>query len=181
MHRCSGRHILSLRVGSEVIKAEPPGQLFPDIVPFPAPIAVRIAAGGVPQSTDQPSRSGKLVAHPGRHHRIAPGHRQPRQRVGQFPALPVRIVRGRSPVGPAGNAVQALAYRDVRLRVGWPRRAPEDREEPVKPRVAVRRGQPVPGRQQIRRCRAEGLLLIVEHLQRQSRVQLRVVDAPAPQ
>ena len=92
--------ILVRRLRPEVVEAEPTGQLFPDVVPFPAPITVGIAAGGVPQSPDQPARPGKLVAHPGRHHRIAPGHRQPRQRVGQFPALPRRVVHGRSPVGP---------------------------------------------------------------------------------
>ena len=162
----------------KAVEAEPARQLPAGVVPFPAPFAGRVVAGRVAQPAHQTARPGKLMAHPRRHDRIAPGHRQPRQRVGQFPAMPVRIIQGRLCAGSAGCAAQTAEHRIAGLPCGWTRRAPQGRVQPVKSNTAVRRGQPVPGRQQVRGCGDQGLLLIFEHLQRQPGIQLRVVDPP---
>ena len=63
------------------------------------------------------------------------------------------------------------------LSVGRPRRGPQEREKLVEPRAVYCRGKPVPGREQFRPRFAEGLLLVVEHLQRKPGVQLGIVPA----
>ena len=70
--------ILPRRLRSEVVKAEPARQFPADVVPFPAPVAVGIATGVIPQPANQAAGSRKLMTHPGRHHRATPSHRQPR-------------------------------------------------------------------------------------------------------
>ena len=168
-------------LGAEIVKAEPPGQLPAGVVPLSAPAAAGVRAGVIAQAADQAASLGELVTHPGRHDGVAPGHRQPRQRVGQFPAVPSGILGCPLRRGPAGCPVETSLDDRVRLRLGGPRRLPYLREEPVEPHAAIRRSQPVPGSEQVRRCLAESLLLIGEHLQRQAGVQVGVVEPSPPE
>ena len=95
------------RLRPEAVVAEPAGQFLCRIMPFPAPVAGRVGAGGVPQPADQSACPGKLVPHPRRHHRVAARHRQPRQGEGQLPALACSVTDDLSGAGPAGGAGQA--------------------------------------------------------------------------
>ena len=116
------------------------------------------------------------MTHPGRHHRAAPSHRQPRQRVGQFPALLCRIRHGHPGLGEAGVARQAPVNGVLSLGGGWPMRTSQRREKPVEPRAVLRGCEPVPRRQQLGSRIAESLLLVVEHLQRQPGVQFGIIQ-----
>ena len=169
LHRLPG---VVQRLRPEVGEPEPVMELLAGVVPFPAPAAGGIGAGGVAQPADQPPRIGELMPHPGRHDRIAPGHRQPRQRIGQRPAVPDCIRHDLTGVRLAGVAGQLCVNRLIRLGVGWPWQAPQRCEDPIEPRSVVRRGKPMPGCQQVgRRIAQEGPMLIVEDPQRDSGVQ----------
>ena len=178
-----GPAVAVLRLRAEVGEAEPARELLARVVPFPAPGARGIVAGGIPQPAHQHARFRKLVPHPGRHHRVAPGHRQPGQGVGQRPAVPRRIGQDVAAMARTGRTRDPLVDRRARLGAGGPRRIPRCGEEGVEPRAAGRRrGQPVPGRQQVGGLVAQLLqllLLIAEDLQREPGVQLRVVHPPA--
>ena len=155
LHRAT---VVARRLGTETLEAEPAGQLPPGVVPFPAPCAAGIVAGGVPQPANQAPRLGKLVADPGRHDRVAAGHREPRQRVGERPATAGRLLPSR-PRGrrvrhacPARRVLGMLIAEDVErrssgFRVGGPGGRSQRREEGVEARpLAARRRQPVPPR-----------------------------------
>ena len=167
---------LSHRLGPEVVKAEPARQFPADVVSFPAPVAVGIATGVIPQPANQPAGSRKLMTHPGRHHRAAPSHRQPRQRVGKFPALLCRIRHSRPGLGEAGVVRQAPVNGVLSLGGGWPMRTSQRREKPVEPRAVLRGCEPVPRREQLGSRIAESLLLVVEHLQRKPGVQFGIIQ-----
>ena len=152
------------RLRPEVGKAEPAGKLLAGVVPLPAPAAGGVGAGGVAQPADQLPRFGKLMPHPGRHDRIAPSHRQPRQRIGQRPAVPACTRYGLAGARLAGVASQTCGNRVIRLGIGRPARVPQRRKNPIESRTTVRRGQPMPGCQQVRRCIGQGLLLVAEDL-----------------
>ena len=178
-----GPAVAVLRLRAEVAEAEPARELLARVVPLPAPGARGIVAGGIPQPAHQHAGFRKLVPHPGRHHRIAPGHRQPGQGVSERPAMPRRIAQDGAAMARTGRPREPLGNRRTRLGAGGPRRVPHGGEEGVEPRAARRRrGQPVPGRQQVRSLvaqRLQRLLLVAEDLQREPGVQLRVVHPPA--
>ena len=109
------------RLRAEVAEAEPARELLACIVPLPAPATGGIVAGGIPQPAHQHAGFGELVPYPGRHHRVAPGHRQPGQGVGQRPAVPCRIGQDFAAMALAGRTREPLA--DRRLRLGARRAA----------------------------------------------------------
>ena len=101
-----GAPVSSWRFRPEISEAEPAGELLAGIVVVPAPAAGGIGAGGIPEPANQPPRLGELIAHPGRHDRVAAGHRQPSQRVGQRPAGIRRLTHSLAGVSGAGGALQ---------------------------------------------------------------------------
>ena len=169
--------ILTRGPGPEILKAKPPGQFPAGVVPLPAPFALVVIAGVVPQPTHQPPRLGKLVPHPGRQNGIAPRHRQPRQRVGQLPRTLPGVLHRRQGLRPARRPGETALNGPIRLPIGRSRRAAQVGKAPVEPDVVVRASQPVPGREQVRIRLPERPLLVVEHLQRQPGVQLGIVPA----
>ena len=177
-----GTPVGSLRFRPEAPEIEPAGEFLAGIVPFPAPGAGRIGAGGVPEPTHQPPGFRELVAHPGRHHRVAPRHRQPCQRVGQRPARPVRFRHDSTAVGRAGGICQPPPYRRERLGIRRAAQAANLGEKIVEGAArALRlgRGQPVPRRQQVRRGFPQRLPLVAEDIQRETGVEFRIVYSPA--
>ena len=116
------------------------------------------------------------MTHPGRHHRAAPSHRQPRQRVGKFPALLCCIRHSRPGLGQAGVVRQAPVNGVLGLGGGWPMRTSQRREKPVEPRAVLRGCEPVPRHEQLGWRIAESLLLVVEHLQHQPGVQFGIIQ-----
>ena len=140
------------RFRPEVVEAEPALQLLAGIVPLTAPVAGGLIASSIPKPAHEMACFRELVAHPGRHHRVAAGHRQPRQCVGEWPAR-VRCGRhGLPSVGRAGLTVKQAAYCSACLNVGGAMRATHLGEEIVESAVCapeLRRGQPVPGRKQV--------------------------------
>ena len=71
------------RGGPEGLEAEVAAQLDQRVVDLTAPGAVRLAAVVLAQGIEQGIDPGQPVAHPGGQHRIAPGHPQPGQSIGQ--------------------------------------------------------------------------------------------------
>ena len=100
-----GPAVLVRRLRTEVGKAKPTFKLLAGVVSLLAPIAGGIAAGGVPQPVNQLSRLRELVAYPGWHDRVAPGYRQPRQRIGQRPTMAGRVCQDLAPVCQTGVAL----------------------------------------------------------------------------
>ena len=175
--------VLVQRLRTEVLEAEPAGELLARVVPFPAPATIGSGAGGIAQLAHQPPRLRELVPHPGRHHRVAPGDRQPRQHIRERPAVGLRVGQDHASPRLAGHTDQPCANRPARLRVGRPQRPAYAGEEGVEARtVPLRRGEPVPGGDQIRRFlrdMRQRTPLVVEELDSESGVELRIVQAPA--
>ena len=168
------------RLRAEVGEAEPAEKLLSGVVTFPAPAAGGIGACGVPKPANQPPRLRELVADPGRHDRVAPGHRQPGQGIGQRPAFAGRVRQDLAGLGLAGVTRQPASYRCAGLGVRGARRPSQAREEVVEPGALTSgRRQPVPGEQQIRESFAQGLVLIAKDVQREPGIELGVVHPPA--
>ena len=142
-----------------------------------APGAALIGAGLVAQATNQLPRLRELVPHPGRHHRVASRHRQPRQRVGKRPAVRCRIRDQATCLDLACDAVETGADRTTRLGIVRPGRATQGLEEQVETRRTISCGEPVPGDHQVRGCLEQLLLLVAEHPQGEFGVEFRVVAA----
>ena len=172
-----GPAVLPGRLGPEIVKAEPAGQFPSGVVPLPAPLAVVAGAGGVAQPSQQSAGAGELVTNPGWHDRIASGHRQPRQRVGQLPGAPFSFFQHRCGLRPARRSVEATFDGRVSLHIGWPRCLAQVGEAVIKPSAVVSAGEPMPGGEQVGIRLLEGLLLVDEHLQSEAGVQLGVVEA----
>ena len=83
-----GASVVGFRFGAKSLQSEPALQFGVGIVPFPAPAARGIGAGRIPESAHQLPGLRELVAHPGRHHRIAAGDRQPGPAHRQAPSRP---------------------------------------------------------------------------------------------
>ena len=148
------------RLGTKSIETEPAFKLLAGVVPFPAPAADGIGTGRVPQTANQPPGFRELMTHPGRHHRVAAGHRQPCQRIGKRPAAFLRPRQYLSAVRRAGRTFKAAADRRQSFSSGRTGRLADLPEELVKSAVhapGVRRAQPVPGYEQIRRSLLSGL------------------------
>ena len=142
LHRAPVR---ARRLGAETLEAEPAGELPPGVVPFPAPRTVRVAAGSVPQPANKPSCLRELVADPGRHDRVAARYREPRESVGEGPALAGCVRHDLGGAGQAGVAHQLALDRCAGLGVGGSRRPAKPREEIVEPGLVFPcRRQPVP-------------------------------------
>ena len=71
----------------ERLKPEQSLEFRSGVVVGAAPLAALLAAGLVAQAPHEPPSRRELMPHPGRHHRVASRHRQPRQRVCQRPAM----------------------------------------------------------------------------------------------
>ena len=150
------------------------------VVLLPAPCAGRIGAGRVAERADERARLRERVTHPWRHHRVSAGDGDPRQRVGQRPAAPLGIVEDRGDLVDAGFRGENPRDRASRL-VGARTRTPADgAEDGVEARlVGASRRQPVERGQQIRVPLAEPgerLDLVPQDLEREPRVELRIVD-----
>ena len=177
-----GAPVFVRRFGPKVIEAEPALQRLAGVVPFPAPVASGIGAGGVPEPAHQAACFGELMAHPGRHHRVTSRNRQPCQRVGQSPSVFSRPAQDLPPLSHAGCAQKSPGNSRPGLAVRRSSRIAELREEIVQTAVqdaGLRGGQPVPGREQIRGRLLQGCLLVPEDRQGNPGVQLRVVHALA--
>ena len=75
--------------GSKRVETEPALQLLAGLVPLAAPGALGIGTCEVSESAHKLPGLRELMAHPERHDRVATGHRQRCQRIGQRPtALP---------------------------------------------------------------------------------------------
>ena len=166
------------RLGTEVVKAKPPAQLFSGVVALSAPFAGGIDARGVAKPAYQPSCLRELVPHPGRHDRVSPGNRQPCQRVGERPTAPARIVDDFPNVCLAGVAIELFANSFVCLAFGWSPGASQSREHRIEPGAAVLWRQPVPGDLRICLRVSQLLELIAKDLQGKSCIELGVVDPP---
>ena len=168
---------------------------------FAAPCAAGIGAGTVPQAAHQGAGFRELVANPRRHDRIAPGHRQPRQRVGQRPATVCRRPCVRSDFCVAARRVHCCS--GVRgtdsarnqpanggLGVGFagtghPSNRSKEGVEPgvtgIAPPSAGQCGQPVPGDESVRTRTVQRLSLVVKQLECKARVKFRVIALPPHQ
>ena len=148
-----GAPVVARGFRAKIAEAEPARELLPRIVAFAAPAAGGIGAGGVPEPAHQAARFRELVAHPGRHDRIAARYRQPCQRIGQRPAGGRRLRRDLAAVSGAGDACQSLADRGAGHGVRGAARAAKLREEIVEGAVVAlrfRRAQPMPRGKQVR-------------------------------
>ena len=105
-----GNAILIGGFGPEVGKSKPAGQFLLRIVALPAPLAVPVLTGRVPQQFQYSAGLGEFVQHPGRHGRVAAGHGEPGQGIGQGPALLVRV--GEDALGLAGAGLTGQAAPD---------------------------------------------------------------------
>ena len=126
-------------------------------------------------------RLRELMAHPGRHHGIAAGHRQPRQSVGQLPGMLFHVFHRGCGLRPARRSGEKPFNGPKGLGVGRPGRTAHVREEVVEARSVAHAGQPVPGGEQVRVHFAESPLLVGEDLQNQPGIQLGIVAASPPQ
>ena len=163
----------------EAVKVEESLQLFACVVALTAPRATLVFARAVAQAPNQMSCLGKLVSHPGRHDRVVPRYPQPRQGVGQRPAVPGRGRHGLTGVRTACGTVEPRLDRLTSLGVGRPRRSAQTFEEQVESGVGRPAGEPVPGCQQVWGRFEQFFLLVRECLQGEPRVQFRIVQAPA--
>ena len=139
------------------------------------PGAVGVVTRNIAQLPDKSPGFGKLVAHPGRHDRIAPGYRQPGQRVGQRPGdfccLLDDLLAGRHTSFARKQTMQGAfgirfgCWQDIGTTIA------HLREKPIQPgNTFVTGRQPVPGKQQIGRGFlhfTQALFLIAENLQSQ--------------
>ena len=178
--------VLVDRFGAKCVAlAEPVLQLFQRVMFALAPGAVGGGAGRVAQLADQAAGLGKLVAHPGRHHRIAAGDRQPGQRVGQRPGAVCGSgddlaagCRAAFFIQEAGDGSAGF----VGTRGGA---VAGDHEKPVQAgNGLITGGQPVPGKQQIGGSLLHLLqasLLVAKHLQGQFGIEQRIILAVAQQ
>ena len=166
--------------GSKLVETEPALQLLAGIVPLAAPGAPGIGTCEVPESAHEVPGLRELMAHPGRHDRVAAGHREPRQRIGQRPAALLQLRQYLPAVGRASRALQAPADHCQRLslrRTGRLSEFPEEFVQSAVRAVGLGRAQPMPGREQIRRSPFQGSPLVTKNLQRESGIQFRIVDA----
>ena len=181
LHGLSGVRVRWFR--TEVGEAEPAGELLARVVPFPAPAAAGVGAGGVTQGADDASGLWKRMADPWRHHRVTPRHRQPREGIGQRPAVASGIGQDLTAVGRTCDSGQQPADRLAPLRVGRPQRPSQAGEKGVEAGPgALLGGQPVPRCHQIRRFPDDphqGTPLVVEQIQREPGIELRVVQPAA--
>ncbi len=83
--------VRAYRLGAKLRKSKPAAEFLAGVMTLAAPGAGGVLAGDIPQEPHQLSGLGELVVHPGRHHRVSAGHRKPCERVGQGPALLVRV------------------------------------------------------------------------------------------
>ena len=168
--------VLVRRLWTEVPEAEPAEKLLAGVIPLPAPLAGRVAAGGVSQPADQPDRVRELVADPGRHDRVAASYPKPGQGVGQGPAVSGRICDDFVTMGSASETRQLLVDRLAGLGDQGSRRSTKIREETVEPDpFADRRRKPVPGKQPVARSALQGLVLVSKDLDRAHGVERGVV------
>ena len=142
---------------------------------FPAPGAALLGAGFVSQAPHQPPRLRELVSHPRRHHRVATRHRQPRQCVGERPAVLRGVGDEMARLGVAGHALQAGADGVACLGEGRPGRAAQGLEDQIEARRIAGGSEPVPGSQEVRGRLEQLLLLVPEHPEGQIRVEFRIV------
>ena len=91
--------------GAKVVEAEPVLHLLAGVVPLPAPAAGGVGASRVPEPAHELPGLWELMAHPGRHDRVAAGDREPGQRVGQRPSGRRGFRDGLASVGRARFAV----------------------------------------------------------------------------
>ena len=101
------------------------------------PGAPGIGTGEVPEAAHEVSGLRKLMAHPGRHDRIAAHHREPRQRIGQRPAALPRLRQYLPAVTRTGRAFQAPADRCQRLSLRRTGRSADLPEEFVESAVST--------------------------------------------
>ena len=169
--------------GAKTLISEPAFQLPARVMALPAPAAGRIGARGVPEAAHQSPRVRKLVAHPGRHHRVAAGHGKPCQGIGQRPAELVRIRNDIACPGRAGGVLQPPSDRRPSLRLRWPVSPSKLAEEPVQGAVHAPglSAQPVPCAEQVRCGLRQRLALVAVELQRNAGVELGIVHPAALQ
>ena len=165
---------------AEILETEPPLELSGGVVMFPAPAALRVSARRVPEPSHEAAGFRELVAHPGRHHRIASRHRQPGKRVGQRPAGSHCVRHGLAPVRRAGYVRKPLLDCCESLGFRWAIRSADFGEELVQGLITAlvfRRCEPMPGRQQVRCGFLQRKPLVLEDFQREAGVELRIVQA----
>ena len=174
-----GNAILTGGFGPEAGKSKPAGQFPLRIVALRAPLAVCVLTGRVAQQFQDFAGLGEFVQHPGRHGRVAAGHGEPGQGIGQGPALLLRV--GEDALGLAGAGLTGQAAPDglSGLLAGGPGQLSQFFEQQVETGGIVQGGQPVPGGQQVAVRPGQRLLLVLKQLEGQLGVQQRVVD-PAP-
>ena len=177
-----GPAVLARRFGTKAVMAEPALQLLVRIMVFPAPAARRIGAGSIPETPHQAPCFRKLVAHPGRHHRVAARYGEPRQGIGQRPAEPLGIGDDLARLGRAGGIRQSPHHgrrplpRNSALA---PASLPKDLVQGTVLAGGVRRTQPVPSGEQVRLGLRQCLALVLEDLQRNAGVEFGIVHATA--
>ena len=174
-----GNAILIGGFGPKVGKSKPAGQFLLRIVALPAPLAVPVLTGRVPQQLQYFAGPGEFVQHPGRHGRVAAGHGEPGQGIGQGPALLVRVGEDTLGLAGAGLTRQAAPDGPSGLFAGGFGRLSQFFEQQVESGGIVQGGQPVPGGQQVAVRPGQRLLLVLKQIEGQLGVQQRVVD-PAP-
>ena len=151
---------------------------------LPAPAAGRIGARGVPEAAHQSPRLRKLVADPGRHHRVAASHGKPCQGIGQRPAEVVHVRNDIACPGRAGGALQPPSDRRPSRRPRRPVPPSKPAEEPVQGAVhapGLGGAQPVPCGEQVRCGLRQRLALVAIELQRNAGVELGIVHPAALQ
>ena len=191
-HRCLDNTLLQrltiLRINwfrAETIETEPAFQFLFRIMMFAAPPASRIGTGGIAQSSHDFTRQRKLVAHPGRHDRIAARYGKPGQGIGQRPAVAGCFGENWPGLSLASLVSQTEQDGSLRFMRGGLGLATQCCEKTIGATYGViLSGEPVPCREQFRIAFVEHLqciVLIVEYLQRQLRILHRIIAMPALQ
>ena len=163
--------------GPEGGEAEPALQFLAGVVAFAAPGAAGIAAGGVAQALQKAACLGELELDPRRQDRVAAGHGEPSENVGERPVRGGYGGQGFTGVHSARGIGQALVHRGVGLGVGRTASVAEAGEEEVAAGcLVVSGGQPVPSGQEFRVRLRQGSALVVEDLQGEAGVELRIVN-----
>ena len=147
-----------------------------------APGAAGVGAGGAAQALQQATRLRELVPDPRRQDRVAAGHGEPGEDVGQRPVRWGQGGRDFAGVNLAGVAGQTLVDGGVGLGIGGTLCIAQGGKEEVEAGCgAARSCQPVPGGKELRVGFGQKLALIVEDFQGQAGVEFRVVDLSAPE
>src|SRR5262245_5120391 len=163
------------------VPSEPAFEFLPGVVVLSTPAARGVDARRIAQPPHQLARLRELIAHPGWHYRVSSRYRQPRESVREWPpglrgVLSCPGLRFR-----ACGVLQQPPNCALGFGLGWTRRASQAVEKRlVTGAMTITSDQPTPGSQKVRCCLRERSLLVGQHLQREPRIQFRIIPSSPP-